>query len=61
MNELSKIGVTANSGTGLLLPDLPPARKGWKQNNALFKLEALKKPTINEGGGVINTGLGDGK
>ncbi|MCB2251935.1 RHS repeat protein [Pseudomonas chlororaphis] len=61
MDELLKIGATANSGTAPMFPGMSRAQKGWKANNALFKLEAKNKPHVNGGNGVINTGLGNGK
>ncbi len=61
MEELKKIGVTANSGTAPLFPDMDQAKKGWKLYNALFKLEGKRKPHINSGNGVVNTGLGKGE
>lgn len=38
---------------------MPRASKGWANNDkAQFKLEGTNKPDINNGYGVINTGLG---
>jgi len=44
-----------------LFPDMEQAKKGWTLENALFKLEGKKKAHVNNGNGVVNTGLGSGK
>ncbi|WP_199611736.1 putative Ig domain-containing protein [Flocculibacter collagenilyticus] len=61
MEELFRIGSTGNHGTAKLLPELPRTPKGWSVDYAQFKLEAKNKPYINNGLGVLNTGLGKGE
>ncbi len=61
MDELMSIGGTGNAGTAKLFPDLPRVSKGWTANNSQFKLEATKIQEINNGLGVVNTGLGKGE
>lgn len=58
--SLQDIGVTGNSATKrFVFPDMPRANKGWINNDkAQFKLEGTNKPDINNGYGVVNTGLG---
>ncbi|VEI46912.1 Uncharacterised protein [Actinobacillus equuli] len=59
--SLQEIGVTGNSATKReVFPDMDRAQKGWSTNNqALFKLEGRRhSPEINNGNGVVNTGLG---
>jgi hypothetical protein len=59
-DKLTGMGVYGNDGTAKLFPDLPASFKGWNQSNAQIKLEATGRPDINNGLGVINTGLGKG-
>ena len=59
--SLQEIGVTGNSATKReVFPNMERAKKGWAENNqAQFKLEGSRKsPEINNGNGVVNTGLG---
>lgn len=60
IDELMSIGGTGNAGTAKLFPELPRVSKGWSMTNAQFKLEATNKLHINNGLGVVNTGLGRG-
>jgi len=60
MGQLSEIGITGNRGTANLFPDMPSASKGWTSTNAQFKLEGTNRFDINNGLGVVNTGLGRG-
>ncbi|AJQ94186.1 hypothetical protein [Gynuella sunshinyii] len=67
MDQLQTIGVSGNPGTSKLFPDLPTETSGWTANNAMFKLEGSKGAknahirAMNEGYGVVNTGLGKGE
>jgi hypothetical protein len=61
MDELMSIGGTGNAGTATLFPELPRVSKGWTATSAQFKLEATNIPSINNGFGVVNTGLGRGE
>lgn len=62
--SLQQIGVAGNSATRReVFPNMERAKKGWADNNqALFKLEGRRNsPEINNGNGVVNTGLGKSK
>ncbi len=67
MDQLRNIGVSANAGTSKLFPGLPTETSDWTANNAMFKLEGSKRAkhayirAMNEGKGVVNTGLGKGE
>ena len=67
MEKLQSIGVSGNPGTSKLFPDLPTDTTGWTANNAMFKLEGSKGlknahiRAMNQGYGVVNTGLGKGE
>lgn len=59
--SLQEIGVAGNSATKReVFPNMNRAEKGWSTNNqAQFKLEGRRNnPEINNGNGVVNTGLG---
>lgn len=59
--SLQEIGVAGNSATKReVFPNMNRAEKGWSINNQTqFKLEGRRKnPEINDGKGVVNTGLG---
>ena len=57
--SLQDIGVVGNSATKReVFPNMSRAQKGWADNNqAQFKLEG-RRVGINNGNGVVNTGLG---
>ena len=59
--SLQNIGVVANSATKReVFPSMERASKGWAdRNQVLFKLEGRNSSiNINNGKGVVNTGLG---
>ncbi len=61
MAQLLDHGFAANAGTASHLPTLPiSAPPNWGQTAAQFKLEGTGRININNGNGVINTGLGKG-
>ena len=57
--SLQDIGVVGNNATKReVFPNMSRAQKGWADNNqAQFKLEG-RRVGINNGNGVVNTGLG---
>lgn len=58
-SSLQEIGVVGNKATQILFPNMNRVNKGWTGNNQiLYKIEAKNNPAINNGYGVVNTGLG---
>ena len=64
-DELLQMGYAGNTGTRRILPELRnmgevPDGSSWNRHGANFKLEGTSNPNINQGRGIINTGLGRG-
>ncbi|MCF2860513.1 hypothetical protein L1286_23915, partial [Pseudoalteromonas sp. SMS1] len=60
MDKLLAIGGYGNTKTLKYYPNLPHAASGWGSNMSQIKLEGQYKIHVNNGNGIINTGLGQG-
>ena len=58
--KLQDIGIAANIPAFLEFPEMSIQTGNWNLTNALFKVEAVGRPEINGGNGVMNTRLGRG-
>ncbi|MEI8634952.1 hypothetical protein P4S72_28685 [Vibrio sp. PP-XX7] len=60
-DELFEIGGYNNKKTSEMFPELPHAAKGWTKKQAGIKFEGQDKFYVNDGKGIVNTQLGQGK